>query len=549
MSAIQENEMQKNIILAISGASLLLLGIGIGVYINSNTAVMVVKNEDNPIASSQETTSTTQQTTDQTNTPTTDLTPSATTAPVIPEKIYTDSLDFGVGQGIEWESAIFAPFADVGLWVTDPAYSNSGTLNLRQIMDETGVKYFNLGFINGVDSTVTDGVLNWGFASFDVLSEKHSDNTHYMGIKQSIREVREGGGDVTISIGGLNEGNFFQKTNDLDVLVNTYNTIIDGFDLTRIDLDIEGTAQGYETNKTNAQAIKQVQDQTAVEVVLTLPVLPTGLTTDLGLPTLSAYLDAGVDIVLVNIMTMCYGSYWSDYTQGTIDAIDSTAKQLIAEYERINQPITLEEAYNKIAITTSIGFEGAGHPIFTVDDSAKVVDYCKSVGVNTVSFWSINRDSMTVANEGIYEKYAHTNVYQAFADKDGQTARFLGANNKTIEQGDTFNPLDGVTAYINSENVTANISQTGSVDTNSLGEYLLTYTATASDGTSISTNRTITVVTAQIPQTWSRDGEAAGLYTPGVKVLYQGITYQQVSTDTAWWCEPGTDASIWKEIS
>ncbi|MFI3231314.1 MAG: glycosyl hydrolase family 18 protein, partial [bacterium] len=329
-----------------------------------------------------------------------------------------DNLDFGVGYGIEWEDGVFAPFADMGAWVSDANYSNSGALDLGTIMAETGTKYFNLGFINAVDSTVdANGVLNWGFGGYQVLNEDNgSSNAQYQGIKQAMLDVRNQGGDVVLSIGGLDERNFFQYTTDLDVLVNTYIEIIDGFNLTRIDLDIEGGAQGYSMNTLNAQAMKIVQEKTGIEVVLTLPVLPTGLTESLGLPTVQAYLDAGVDVEVVNIMAMCYGSYYDDYAVGSFQAIDSTMSQLKDAYAKVGIFLTDEEAYNKVGITTSIGFEGSSHPIFTVDDSKLVVDYAAEKGINFVSFWSINRDSQTQSNAGIYGQYEHTNIYLGFED-------------------------------------------------------------------------------------------------------------------------------------
>ncbi len=322
-----------------------------------------------------------------------------------------DELDFDVGVGKVWKDNVFAPFVDVTAWVSDTNYSNSGSLNLGKIMDETNISYFNLGFINTTNNDVSNGILNWSFGGYAVLTEG-TNNDQYNGIKKSIKEVREKGGDVTISIGGLNERNFFQATTDIDVLTNTYIHIIDGFNLTRIDLDIEGSSQGYNINKNNAIALKRVQQLTNVEIVLTLPVLPTGLTTNLGLSTLEVYIEEGVDIKAVNIMAMCYGSYYGDYAQGSIDAIESTKNQIISLYSKKGITITDKEAYNKVAVTTSIGFEGSAHPIFTVSDSTKVVNFSKEKNINFISFWSLNRDTMTQDNIGIYNKYEHTNIYK-----------------------------------------------------------------------------------------------------------------------------------------
>ncbi|MFI3228240.1 MAG: glycosyl hydrolase family 18 protein, partial [Clostridia bacterium] len=506
-----------------------------------------------------------------------------------------DELDFGVGYGIEWETGVFAPFADMGAWVTDATYSNSGALDLGQVMEDTGIKYFNAGFINAVDSTVdANGVLNWGFGGYEVLAEEHTaSNAQYNGIKEAIADVRANGGDVVISIGGLNEANFFQATSDVDVLVNTYIEIIDGFNLTRIDLDIEGGAQGYATNEINAQAMKLVQDATGVEVVLTLPVLPTGLTDSLGLPTLQAYVDAGVDVEVVNIMTMCYGTSYGDYADATIEAIDSTMQQIKDSYAKVGITLTDAEAYNKVGITTSIGYEGSAHPIFTVDDSAQVVEYAAEKEINFVSFWSINRDSETQDNSGIYGQYEHTEVYLGFQDGSivpeiPEVAPEVTPDPEpevdpevTPDPEPEVNPEvtpdpepevnPEVTPDPDPEPETPEVPEVDVPDgdewsraTEATGAYItgsvVTYkgviyeqvsSSTAwwcEPGTNssvwkaIGTDSSYVVVITE----WSRDAEATGAYTPGTFVTYNGITYKQVSSSTAWWCEPGTNSSVWQ---
>ncbi|MFI3115896.1 MAG: chitinase [Clostridia bacterium] len=464
-----------------------------------------------------------------------------------------DNLDFGVGYGIKWEDGIFAPFADMGAWVTDPNYSNSGTLNLGQIMADTGIKYFNLGFINAVDNSVDEnGVLNWGFGAYEVLSEDYADsNTQYQGIKKAISDVRANGGDVVISIGGLMERNFFQYSSDVDVLVNTYIEIIDGFNLTRIDLDIEGSSQGYDVNKINAQAIKIVQEKTDVEVVLTLPVLPTGLTENFGLPTLQVYIDEGVDIKAVNIMAMCYGSYFGDYADGSIDAIDSTMQQIKDCYANASITLSTEEAYNKVGVTTSIGFEGESHPIFTTDDSQTVVNYSISRNINFVSFWSLNRDSQTQDNKGIYSQYEHTKVYLDFED---DSIVIIPTEKEEILDDYEYTP-DSSEYHMWSREEEAN----GSYITGYVVAYKgILYEQVSENiawwcepGTNENTWKNIGVddtYTAGSIQIWSREIEETGAYTTGTLVIYKGKTYEQVSQNIAWWCEPGTDSSIWKLV-
>ncbi|MFI3176478.1 MAG: glycosyl hydrolase family 18 protein [Eubacteriales bacterium] len=509
-------------------------------------------------------------------------------------------LDFGVGQGIEWETGIFAPFADMGAWVTDATYSNSGALDLGQVMDDTGIKYFNAGFINAVDSSVNeDGVLNWGFGGYEILSEDDGQNdSQYNGIKEAIADVRANGGDVVISIGGLNEGNFFQYTDDLDVLVNTYVEIIDGFNLTRIDLDIEGGAQGYAMNELNAEAMKLVQDETGVEVVLTLPVLPTGLTESLGLPTLQAYLDAGVDVEAVNIMAMCYGTSFGDYADATVEAIDSTMEQIKDAYKEVGITLTDEEAYAKVAITTSIGYEGSAHPIFTVADSTEVVAYAAEKEINFVSFWSINRDSETQDNTGIYGQYEHTDVYLAFQDGSIELETPETPETETPETEELPELTDvpvwtlddqaqglHVSGYIVQhngviyENVLAGtiwwcepgtndaiwspIGTTGDYETPEVEpeEPEVTPEPEEPEVTPEPEEPEVTpepeepevTPDPELPEVesgdaWTREIEATGIYVTGSIVTYKGVTYEQVSSSVAWWCEPGSNSSVWKAI-
>lgn len=483
-----------------------------------------------------------------------------------------DTLDFGVGQGIVWEDGIFAPFADITAWVTGE-YSNNGALNLGKVMQDTGIKYYNIGFINAVDGTVDEnGVLNWGFGAFDVLSEEYAgSNTQYQGIKQAISDVRAGGGDVAISIGGLNERNFYQYTTDLDVLVNTYIEIIDGFNLTRIDLDIEGGAQGYDMNLLNAQAMKIVQEKTGVEVVLTLPVLPTGLTEYLGLPTLQVYLDEGVDVKAVNIMAMCYGSYFGDYALGSVDAIDSTMQQIKDAYAKIGTTLTTTEAYNKVGVTTSIGYEGYGHPIFTTADSELVVNHAVNTGINFVSYWSLNRDTQTQSNDGIYSKYEHANVYLGFQDGsitvDPDYTYPEDTTKPEVTTPDTTTP-DTTTPTIPDE--VPDVEYSGgypvwSREIEATGEYTSGYVVTykgivysqsstsvswwSEPGTYGSVWTAIGVDTSYVapePTEWTREEEATGAYSKGTVVTYKGYYYTQISSSIAWWCEPGTDSSVWQ---
>jgi hypothetical protein len=69
-----------------------------------------------------------------------------------------------------------------------------------------------------------------------------------------------------------------------------------------------------------------------------------------------------------------------------------------------------------------------------------------------------------------------------------------GAIYKRVEVGSTFDPLEGVTATDNVDgDITANIQVTGTVDTATPGDYVLTYTVSDAAGNSVTVERTINV--------------------------------------------------------
>lgn len=323
--------------------------------------------------------------------------------------------DFGVGQGIEWPEQVVAPFVDMTAYTSGTELSNNGALNLAAIAKETGKKFFNLGFMQA--KGIKDGKIDWAWGGFAGLSENDSDQWQYEGIKKTIRELRVVGGDAAVSFGGLNTGAFWEVSHDEDMLYDAYMEVVQGYGFTRVDFDVEAGAMGYIENLLNAKAVKRLQDTTGVQVTLTLPVMPTGLIST-GLSVLQAYLEAGVDLTNVNIMTMCYGPSVIDYAHGSLDAVDNTMVQLKNHYRRYaGITLTDEEAYTKLGTTPSIGFENEQHPYFTTEMFNQVVEHARERKIGMVSYWSMNRDAKTDGGQGqIKNQFEFLKVSEAFAE-------------------------------------------------------------------------------------------------------------------------------------
>ena len=321
-----------------------------------------------------------------------------------------------------WPVRVSAPYIDMSGWV-DPAnaYSNGGAPNLLKLADDSGFEYFNLGFIQP-DSTTPlneNGTIRWGWGGYYQLSKYAPANAQYNGIVQSLKELRDNGGDYTISIGGQLGDAPWVVTQSQTTLETFYKDIIETYDLKRMDLDIEESNQNAYQNGINAKAIKAVQEETGIEITLTIPIMPSGWQEKL-LAVIHTYLDAGVDIHLINSMTMCYGTgvYENeDYGTASVRAISNSINQIKTLYANHGQTLTTDQAYLKTGATFSIGYENELYPVFTLAMANTIVDDAIKHNYGMVSMWSMGRDAMLKANQAITTPFNYSNVLHRY-DED-----------------------------------------------------------------------------------------------------------------------------------
>jgi len=313
-----------------------------------------------------------------------------------------------------WKKNIFAPFADMAAWI-DPSnsFSLNGVPNLALVEEQTGIKYYNLGFIQPDKTTPVDsnGTIRWGWGGLYKLSEKGNDGYQYPKIKQTIETLKDMGAIYTISVGGQAGKSPWIVSNNVDKLEEMYLDIINTYSLKRLDLDIEESNQDESANITNAKAIKKVQDKTGIELVLTIPIMPTGWK-DKQIKIIKAYLNEGVKISLINSMTMCYGAEVysnEDYGDASVRAIENSIKQMQEIWASYGTMLTKEQAYNKTGATVDIGYESDLYPIFTKEMTAKVVNHAKENKYGMISYWSLNRDAKMETNKGVNNQYEFLN--------------------------------------------------------------------------------------------------------------------------------------------
>jgi len=268
---------------------------------------------------------------------------------------------------------LFAPYIDMLQYPTP---------SLAGIATAAGQRYFSLAFIvagGGCQAT-------WG-GSYTMAQNFEVND---------VAALRAQGGDVIVSFGGADGTELALACLSVSTLQAQYQAVIDKYNLTRVDFDVEGSALGNATSiDLRNKAIAALQGTVAsagktLVVQYTLPVLPTGLTSQ-GLSLLQNALTNGVNIGIVNVMTMDYGSYYDPNQIGAyaVDAMNAAIAQVAALYGSAK---TDAQVRAMIGVTPEIGLNDVTPEVFTLGDASTVVSAAQSGAIGMLTFWSTGRD-------------------------------------------------------------------------------------------------------------------------------------------------------------
>ena len=295
-------------------------------------------------------------------------------------------LNSGNSGDQRWGETYYSPYVDMANWPVP---------NLTEIAQARGVSLFNLGFIQ----STSDGKAGWG--GYSVLAPGGTDS-QAQSIDASIAALKAAGGDVMVSFGGAagislaeyaaSHGKTAQQ------LADVYAGVVDAYGLNRIDFDIEGAAIANQAAMNlNSQALKLLQtSHPDLEIWYTLPVLPTGLTSD-GINVVDQALKAGVKIDGVNVMAMDYGesaaptSGSNAKTMGAyaIQSAQSTYDQMTPLFAKYGQTFN----WRQIGVTPMIGVNDIESEVFTLADAQALEDFARTKGIGMLSMWSERRDT------------------------------------------------------------------------------------------------------------------------------------------------------------
>ncbi len=301
-----------------------------------------------------------------------------------------------------WPGQFFAPYVDMTLYPT---------FDLAAAAHNQEVKYFTLAFI------VADGANqpSWGgYSSYEVNGGAFDTQ-----VRSQITALRALGGDAMVSFGGANGQELAQAITDVSALKNAYQNVVSAYNLTQLDFDIEGAAVAdHASIDRRSQALAGLQRDAAaagrsLSVWFTLPVLPSGLTSD-GMYVLQSALKYGVNISGVNIMAMDYGDGAAPNPAGTMGqyAIQS-AQSLFTQLKSLASPATTTaQLWRMIGVTPMIGVNDVSDEVFDQTAARQLLAFAQQVGMGRLSMWSLNRDQEAPSGALSYATATSSSIVQ-----------------------------------------------------------------------------------------------------------------------------------------
>jgi hypothetical protein len=316
---------------------------------------------------------------------------------------------------LTWPEHVYAPYVDMTLV---PTYDLAATAQSQ------GLNYFNLAFVVADSANKP----SWGgYSDYEIGGGKSFD----LNLRDQIGRLRGLGGDVAVSFGGAANRELAQAISDVPTLTAAYQSVIDAYNLTRIDFDIEGAAAAdLASIDRRSQAIAALQQSAAnagkaLEVWFTLPVLPTGLTAD-GLNVIRSAIEHGVSLSGVNVMAMDYGDSAAPNPSGhmgdyAIQAATSTFEQLKSLYGAARSDA---EVWSMIGVTPMIGLNDVTSETFDQAEARELLEWARQQGIGEIAIWSLNRDQQNpsgairyvepTSSSILQSKYEFSSIFKAF---------------------------------------------------------------------------------------------------------------------------------------
>jgi Glycosyl hydrolases family 18 len=276
---------------------------------------------------------------------------------------------------------VYSPYFET--WTTD---------SITTIAQQSGVRYFTLAFLETLSKTSC--TLAWNGDSARTIT---ANPVPYLADIQSLRGL---GGDVTLSFGGWSADQGGTEIGDSCANVNTmaaaYEQVITTYDVSRLDMDIEGRSLTKTTGIDNRnKAIKLLQDWATAHgrpltISYTIPTGASGLEAS-GKAVLSNAYANGVRNYIVQPMVFdYYDRVTTDMGTAAINAVTGAES-----YLKSLEGITDAAAWPRMGATIMNGIDDYPKKteVTTLAHTTQLFNFAKSKGMAVLSMWAIQRDN------------------------------------------------------------------------------------------------------------------------------------------------------------
>lgn len=291
-----------------------------------------------------------------------------------PASAYSGGLR-GAWQGgrIAWPVQHFVPYNNDASRQTD----------LVALAQASGVYFFSLAFIESSGGKTCQATWN---------------TRQPIGswMRDSIAALRALGGDVRVSFGGSSGSELAVACTTLTDLEESYQSVIDTYNLTHLDFDIEGqTLKDTAASKRRNLVLAALQRRAAqagwqLSISYTLPVEVTGLS-QTSLDLLRDAIQDSVRITTINLMTMDYYSASAPGDQMGQNAIDA-ASSVFRQLQQLYPARSASQLWWMLGLTPMIGVNDDPDEVFTLQDAQQIVSFAEERQISLLSFWSLGRD-------------------------------------------------------------------------------------------------------------------------------------------------------------
>lgn len=276
---------------------------------------------------------------------------------------------------------VFAPYVET--------YDTTGG-GPAALSQESGARYLSLAFLQTAQAGSCTAYWN-GDTSEPISSASFGSD---------ISAIQAAGGNVIPSFGGYAADTTGTELADsctsVSAIAQVYEKVITTYHAPRIDLDIEGTSltDTAGINRRN-EAIAMVESWAAargisIQFSYTLPTPTTGLDSADDALLANAIADHA-RISVVNLLTF---DYYIGTEQNMLTDTETAAAGSYTELQSLYPSYPPARIWHMIGVTEMPGIDDFGpDETFTMADAIAVLRWAQTKGINTLSFWALERDN------------------------------------------------------------------------------------------------------------------------------------------------------------